>query len=165
MRKIGCESEGKRKDRQSLFFSDPFHGSTRTLIIVLSNRLTPPKHINGDQLLRLRVTGFRRIMRLRMGTGLMIQREEFSAVLNLDELKCQRSIETSTFNSAERSTFQSCSLRGPILLSITLFLATHHKTKPFFLGILYTECKYGGPLGRRPGRVMKVRLVRLGVLF
>ena len=24
----------------------------------------------------------------------------------------------------------------------------------------YTECKYGGPLGRRPGRVMKVRLVR-----
>ena len=25
---------------------------------------------------------------------------------------------------------------------------------------LYTECKYGGPLGRRPGRVMKVRLVR-----
>ena len=26
--------------------------------------------------------------------------------------------------------------------------------------MLYTECKYGGPLGRRPGRVMKVRLVR-----
>ena len=26
--------------------------------------------------------------------------------------------------------------------------------------LLYTECKYGGPLGRRPGRVMKVRLVR-----
>ena len=25
---------------------------------------------------------------------------------------------------------------------------------------IYTECKYGGPLGRRPGRVMKVRLVR-----
>ena len=24
----------------------------------------------------------------------------------------------------------------------------------------YTECKYGGPLGRRPGRVMKVRLAR-----
>ena len=24
----------------------------------------------------------------------------------------------------------------------------------------YTECKYGGPLGRRPERVMKVRLVR-----
>ena len=24
----------------------------------------------------------------------------------------------------------------------------------------YTECKYGGPLGRRLGRVMKVRLVR-----
>ena len=27
-------------------------------------------------------------------------------------------------------------------------------------GVEYTECKYGGPLGRRPGRVMKVRLVR-----
>ena len=26
--------------------------------------------------------------------------------------------------------------------------------------LLYTECKYIGPLGRRPGRVMKVRLVR-----
>ena len=26
--------------------------------------------------------------------------------------------------------------------------------------VIYTECKYGGPLGRRPGRVMKVRLVR-----
>ena len=25
---------------------------------------------------------------------------------------------------------------------------------------IYTECKFGGPLGRRPGRVMKVRLVR-----
>ena len=24
----------------------------------------------------------------------------------------------------------------------------------------YTECEYGGPLGRRPERVMKVRLVR-----
>ena len=24
----------------------------------------------------------------------------------------------------------------------------------------YTECKYGGPLGCRPGRVVKVRLVR-----
>ena len=26
--------------------------------------------------------------------------------------------------------------------------------------VTYTECKYGGPLCRRPGRVMKVRLVR-----
>ena len=25
-----------------------------------------------------------------------------------------------------------------------------------FQNDLYTECKYGGPLGRRPGRVMKV---------
>ena len=29
----------------------------------------------------------------------------------------------------------------------------------------YTECKYGGPLGRRPGRVMKVRLVRPSVFM
>ena len=33
----------------------------------------------------------------------------------------------------------------------------HVEESSFFI---YTECKYGGPLGRRPGRVMKVRLVR-----
>ena len=42
-----------------------------------------------------------------------------------------------------------------------VFLVSHQpRFHEALFKYIYTECKYGGPLGRRPGRVMKVRLVR-----
>ena len=46
-------------------------------------------------------------------------------------------------------------------LNLSRFLVGPSGTESIHIHVKpYTECKYGGPLGRRPGRVMKVRLVR-----
>ena len=123
VRKIRYEGEGKRKKRRSLFFFDPLTGSTCALITVVSNRLTSPKHINRDRLLRVSVTGFRRTMRLRLriGTGWWFGKKNFllfwilmnwgvSAVLKREHL----SAPSVSLSTVLHSTVQS-------FLSITLF--------------------------------------------